>query len=117
MFNRDTGKKRSEISIPYIKLPVTIWVTDSSMSDEEKKNNPKFFVAGGYLKKLSYKEAWAQAWKELSKETRQQFLDLPNFDAKIFEEITGINVSESEPQSCEGKVVTIDGKKYRLSLV
>ena len=44
------------------------------------------------------------------------FLDLPNFDAAIFEQITGINVAKTEV-SCNGKVVEIDGKKYELKEV
>ena len=85
------------------------------MSDAEKKANPQFHVAGGYLKKRSYKEAWALAWPALAAEVKQQFLDLPNFDADIFFEITGVDVRK--PDTCAGKVVEIDGKKYKLTEV
>jgi hypothetical protein len=37
---------------------------------------------------------------------------LPEFDAEIFKEITGIDVNAKK--SCDGKVVEIDGKKYKL---
>jgi hypothetical protein len=95
MFNKDTGKKRDEIAIPYIQLPITEWVD-------------------GKLITRTYKEAWAMAWSELTDNEKQQFLDLPNFDAKIFKEITGIDVNAND---CDGKVVEIEGVKYKLSKV
>jgi hypothetical protein len=98
MFNKDTGKKRSEIDVPYLHLPITEWDSD-----------------GKTLIKRTYKEAWAKAWSKATEKTKQRFLDLPNFDAEIFKEITGINVEK--PDTCDGKVVEIDGKKYRLESV
>ena len=111
MFNKDTGKKRSELFVPYLPIPVTEWVTENKMTDAQKKADPQFHVRGGTLIKRTYKEAWAVAWAEASAEIKQQFLDLPNFDADIFLEITGIDV---RVKSCAGKVVEIDGKKYKL---
>ena len=115
LFNKDTGKKRVDITIPYIQLPVTIWVGDSEMTNDEKVANPQFHIAGGYLKKLEYKDAWREAWSKLTAEVKQQFLNLPNFDADIFLEITGVDVREKA--TCNGKVVEIDGKKYKLTEV
>lgn len=92
MFNKETKLKRSEISIPYIDLPLLNWVLESNMTEEEKTNNPTYKTTGGYLKTLSYKEAWAVAWGKLSQFEKKQLTDLPNFDAKIFEEITGVKI-------------------------
>ena len=92
MFGKDTGLKREEIKIPYIELPLNTWINESNMTEEEKKQNPKFHVSGGYLKTLSYKKAWKEVWDKLSNDSRQQFLNLPNFDKDIFEDITGIKV-------------------------
>ena len=39
---------------------------------------------------LSYKDAWRVAWFHLNKHSKQSFIQLPNFDPKIFEEITGL---------------------------
>jgi hypothetical protein len=99
LFNKDTGLKRSEIDIPYITLKLTEW-------DSEKQ----------VLTTRSYKEAWTLYWTKASKEDKQRFLDLPNFDSRIFEEITGVDV-EVAIKSCDGKIVEIDGKKYKLSEV
>ena len=60
------------------------------MTDKEKKENKSAFVCRGYLKVYGYKEAWANLWKTLSDKEKNSFKTLPNFDAIIFEEITGI---------------------------
>jgi len=45
-------------------------------------------------KTRTYKEAWQLYWNEASKEDKQKFLDLPNFDRWVFKDITGIDVEE-----------------------
>jgi len=37
----------------FLTFSLTKWIEDSVMSDQEKLDNPKFFVAGGYLKSIS----------------------------------------------------------------
>ena len=115
MFNKDTGLKREEISIPFLYLPVTKWVSKENMSSEEKKEHSSFYTTKGYLKELSYKEAWAEAWKECSEETKERFKSLPNFDADIFEEITGIDVRQDKCVKVEanGKTVYISKESAR----
>ena len=116
MFNKDTNKKQSEIQIPYCNLKITEWISELEMTDQQKINDPDFHIKGGTLIKRTYKEAWAEYWnKEASAKDKQQFLDLPNFDAAIFKEITGIDVEAKE--TCDGKVVEIDRKKYKLKEV
>ena len=70
----------------------TIWVQSEIMTDEEKKAHPHHEVIGGYLRTISMKEAWANFWGNLTEENRKVFTTLENFDADIFEEITGIKV-------------------------
>lgn len=111
MFNKDTNLKMEGIKIPYVFLKVTEWVSKDKMTDEQKNNYPKFNTEGGALITRSYKEAWKLYWSEASKEDKQLFLDLPNFCPKIFKEITGIEVNDN---SCDGKIVEIEGKKYKL---
>ena len=62
------------------------------MTDEEKENNPDYETTGGYLRKMTYKEAWKYSWNNANKENRKLILKLPNFDNEIFKEITGIDV-------------------------
>jgi len=92
LFNKEYDKKLSELNIPYIYLPLNEWVSESEMTAEEKENNPKFYVLKGYLKKLSYKEAWKVAWENLQKDEKEKFTSLPNFDKDIFFEITGVQL-------------------------
>jgi len=66
------------------------------MTNEQKEADKDYKVRGGTLIKRTYKEAWAKAWAGASVEKRDEFLNLPNFDADIFREITGIDVNQSE---------------------
>ena len=115
LFNKDTNLKRSEIVFPHIECNITEWIEESKMTDAQKKEDPNFSVKGGTLIKREYKEAWKIGWSKASEETKKQFQALPNFDADIFLEITGIDVRKSD--SCSGKIVIIDGKKYKLTEV
>ena len=71
---------------------------------------------GGCLRTLSYKEAWAVAWKESGEKQREWYLSLPNFDAQIFFEITGIETRKecSAEPSLSGQTVKVEigGKTY-----
>ena len=66
------------------------------MDSTQRQEHPKAETTEGMLVTLSYKEAWTKAWSGASNGLRKQFLDLPNFDAKIFEEITGIDVEKAD---------------------
>ena len=73
-------------------INITQWISWLDMSDEEKKENNNAFVTGGYLKSISYKEAWKLAFDSENKEDIKLLKALPNFDAKVFEKITGIRI-------------------------
>jgi hypothetical protein len=62
------------------------------MTDKEKTGNKDAFITDGYLKTLGYKEAWAEAYKTATKEDIKLLKALPNWDADVFEEITGIKI-------------------------
>ena len=70
----------------------TIWVPANIMTEEEKKSHPKWETNEGYLKTIPIKEAWANFWGNLSNDNKGLFKKLPNFDAAIFFEITGIKI-------------------------
>ena len=94
MFNKPTDKKWDEIDHPhFVEFYLTKWIPEDEMTDEEKKADPQFYVRQGYLKTFTYKEAWANFWKDTDEENRKKFLALPNFDAQVFKGITGIDVS------------------------
>jgi len=73
-------------------LTLTNWVDWDNMTDEEKKQHSESYVCGGYLKVYEYKEAWLTLWGTFDDQEKNSFRTLPNFDADIFEEITGIKL-------------------------
>ena len=97
MFNKDTNLKRGDINIPsWCYFSLIVWVSHDTATEEEKeKYKREIETCGGYLKTLGYKEAWKLAWSKASKEEHKQLLKLPNWNNKVFREITGID-AESE---------------------
>ena len=63
------------------------------MTDEEKAAHPEAETTGGYLKERTMADNARKWWEGLSADDRNVILSLPNFDAAIFKEITGIDVS------------------------
>ena len=60
-------------------------------SEEEKANDEIKRNIGGYLKQYTYKEACANWWNSLDDEDKEIIKSIPNFNADIFKEITGID--------------------------
>ena len=71
---------------------VVEWIYSSDMSDEEKTAHPEHETTGGYLKILDEKDCDQIWWNGLSERNRSIIKALPNFDAGIFEAVTGIKV-------------------------
>jgi hypothetical protein len=97
LFNKQTKIKRDDPRIQavlYLGPELTEWVAFSNMTDEEKKANPKAETTQGFNKTIPYKEAWLTFWVKATEETRKKFLELPEFNAKLFLEITGIDVKK-----------------------
>lgn len=80
--------------MPRVELALNIWVGVDKMTNEEKVKNPSCKTTGGFLRRISYKDAWRDWWKGSSADDRLKIKNLPNFDATIFEEITGIDVNQ-----------------------
>lgn len=93
MFNKDTRLKENEIDIPaFCYFDLNVWVSHDTATAKEKKEHKKEIEAcGGFLKALSYEEAWRFAWNEASKEEHLKMLELPNWDNEVFKEISGID--------------------------
>jgi len=70
------------------------WVDASEMTDAEKIADPDFYVRGGCLRNRDYKEVWKIAWDNRQQDDERILRQLPNFDAKVFEKITGIKLGE-----------------------
>ena len=70
------------------------WVYEKNMTDEEKSAHPTYKTTGGYLKildKSGDKQLW---WDDLPNEEKEIIKSIPNFDAEIFFQCTGIKVEE-----------------------
>ena len=94
MFNKDTKLKKDDIDIPsWCYFNLTVWVSHDTATEEDKEVHKKEIeTCGGFLKTLEYKEAWKLAYDKTDDEEKIQLFNLPNFDADIFEEISGIDV-------------------------
>ena len=101
IFNKRVKKsvlERAEFP-SFMFFALTEWVPARNMSQVEKERHPEYVTTGGYLKKYAYKTAFRKSFKKARRKPdwpkqRQMLLDLPNFDAKIFEEISGIKEEE-----------------------
>lgn len=70
------------------------WIPMNDMTNKEKEENQDWEQKGGYYKILTYREMFRDMWENLTEEEKQIIKDIPNFDAEIFKEITGIDVEE-----------------------
>ena len=96
IFNKDSGMTYDEflnskyydalISVPFV---LTEW---HEFTEEEKKDSIIRQSIGGKLISYTYEEACANWWNLLSGKAKKTIQQIPNFDAKILKEITGIDV-------------------------
>ena len=71
---------------------LTEWVETDNMSDQEKEDNPSYKTTGGYLRVYGYQEAFQKSYNAANREEQLKIKELPNFDADIFFEISGIRI-------------------------
>lgn len=69
-----------------------VWIYSEYMTKEEKEAHPEHETTGGYLKTVDFKKACSLMWDKMTAKEKASVKDIPNFDATIFEEITGIVV-------------------------
>ena len=96
IFNKPSGMSFEEfLSSEYRKalcsaeFNLTEWVefTEEEMEEDERKA-----MIGGCLKTIPYKEACARWWSQMTEENKKIIQSMPNFDEKIFKDITGIDI-------------------------
>ena len=95
VFNKDVTKDEYEkilASLSDIKILPTKWIEKKNVSAAEKKDIKIAKELGGYLKTFSCEDAWADFWAGSTIEERSKITSIPQFDATIFKEITGIEV-------------------------
>ena len=98
IFNKDVSEeefKKTRNSLD-IKIKNTLWVDKKDMTDEEKENKSGWEQIGGFLKVFIYEDAWKNWWNEATQKQKDSIFNIPQFDSKIFLEITGIDVTEDK---------------------
>jgi hypothetical protein len=95
IFSKDSGMTYDEFysskyydalnSAPFV---LTEW---HEFTEAEKNDSVIRQSIGGKLISYTYEEACTNWWKLLSNEAKETIQNIPNFDAKIFKEITGID--------------------------
>ena len=95
-FNKPcTRDQWAQADIPsWLYFNLTDWVDKEDMSDLEKEENPTYITTGGYLKVYEYQEAWRRSYDNVTREEQLVVKNLPNFDAEVFYEISGIKIDE-----------------------
>jgi len=72
---------------------LTVWVSHDTATESERTEYAKEIeTCGGFLKTLGYKEAFKLSYANASQEDRDKVKNLPNWDADVFFEISGIRV-------------------------
>jgi hypothetical protein len=66
------------------------WIPSDEMTDDEKNTYPEHKTTGGYLRTQDIKQSFLKVWECLSDDEKDIIRSIPNFDAKKFEQITGI---------------------------
>ena len=74
-----------------IQFMPNVWVWDGEMTDEEKEAHPEYKTTGGFLKVLDTSDCCVRWWENLDEYQRRIIRSIPNFDAAIFKQITGID--------------------------
>ena len=103
MFNKPSGwgykdwmQSEARFLLSQIPKDVVEWIYESNMTNEEKEVHPSYKTTGGYLKELDESDCAQMWWNGLLEYQRNIIKALPNFDAKIFKQCTGITIESEE---------------------
>lgn len=96
VFNKPCSKTNWELAEKpkFLYFRTAQWIKLSDMTEKELEEHPTAETQQGYLKTLNYKEAWQQSWNNAPNNDKQLLYKLPNFNPKIFEAISGIDVTQ-----------------------
>ena len=94
MTYRDWYESDARRLLNQIPKDVVEWIWSDNMTDEEKEQHPEYKTTDGYLKVLDESECGQIWWGSLSDRQKNIIKAIPNFDAEIFFQCTGIRVDE-----------------------
>ena len=90
---RDFYRSRYYNALCSAPFNLTDWI---KYTDKEKAEDEDKALIGGCFKTYTMEEAWANWWDALTDENKEIIKSIPNFDAEIFREITGIEVRQED---------------------
>jgi hypothetical protein len=112
LFNKPSDMKYTkefEARIRSLKVkPILEWVCESSMTDQEKADNPSHKTTGGFLRKTERYD-----WRYLTEEDKAFIKALPNFDDALFKQISGVSLSDDVEVTVNGQVKIISKAKAK----
>jgi hypothetical protein len=112
LFNKPSSMEYThefEIKIRNLNVkPILQWISEASMTEEEKSNNPSHKTTGGFLRKTDRLD-----WRFLTEEDKKFIKELPNFDDNIFKEISGISLSDNVEVTVNGVTKTLSKEKAK----
>lgn len=73
-----------------------IRISPVDMTREEKLEHPEYETTDGYLKCLDNTKSAQKWWRWLGKQRQDVIKALPNFDAKVFGQCTGVDIEDDE---------------------
>lgn len=94
MTYRDWYESDARWLLNQIPKDVVEWIYSEDMTDEEKAEHLTHETTGGYLKVLDESECGQLWWGSLSDRQKNIIKAIPNSDAEIFFQCTGIRVDE-----------------------
>lgn len=101
MFNKpsnwtiqDWHRSKARQLLSDVSYKVFLRVQPNNMTEEEKKQYLEHKITDEYLKELITSE-YIFWWNRLSPHEKNIIKSLPNFDSKIFKEVTGIDINKS----------------------
>ena len=99
-FDKPVSDSLSKVIFPdFLMFPLCTFIREDQMTDAEKENHPEYKTTSGYLKQMYYKEAFRKSFLNAKEqpdwqEELRKLKALPNFNADIFYEISGIRPEE-----------------------
>ena len=96
IFGKETDIKKEDIDFPsWLHFDLMRWVSHDTATDKEKKEHKnEIEISGGFLKTLTYKEAFRLAWSKAEFSERKKLFSLPNWNNEIFMQISGIDAEK-----------------------
>jgi len=95
VFNKNCKRETWDKSdVPnFLRFDLTKWVSHDAATESEREQYKKEIeTSGGFFKTIGYKEAFKLSYDQATQEDKDKLKKLPNWNARVFFEISGIMV-------------------------